>query len=340
MSYLYSDVVCSACYIKTCNRHSSCMCCVTITLQQTWKAHSWSHYILLFKCQTTVLIRQRTCSLESLHHFCCFLALVTRPLPVTAVDKWLMVAFDPVFHPRQGQLLVWTISGLVSGLLIRIAPVTSSSLEEKHHLDMVVAKVPSVTSILALITVLLKLVTTTTIGHWPRIMPDSKGQLETPFVNFSFARVSTRPPYRNGTNVSRQKVSFDVSFPWSKTTLCIRFIFQPQESRTAAVLQFLEKVLKLKNKSFQSPIARTDLGTGRQEVKGNGNRSSSFSLLRKQKERLEALKKLLDIAGEDWDRQFKKKRQKEKVKKTTISFVCPEANIKTLSNQWKSKCIW
>ena len=90
---------------------------------------------------------------------------------------------------------------------------TSSSLEEKHHLDMVVAKVPSVTSILASITVLLKLVTTTTIGHWPRIMPDSKGQLETPFVNFSFARVSTRPPYRNGTNVSRQKVSFDVSFP-------------------------------------------------------------------------------------------------------------------------------
>ena len=249
---------------------------------------------------------------------------------MTAVDKWLMVAFDPVFHPRQGQLPVWTISGLVSGLLIRIAPVTSSSLEEKHHLDMVVAKVPSVTSILALITVLLKLVTTTTIGHWPQIMSDSKGQLETPFVNFSLARVSTRPPYRNDTNVSRQKVSFDVS---------IRLIFESQESRTAAVLQFLEKVLKLKNKSFQSAIARTDLGTGRQEVKGNGNRSSSFSLLRKQKERLEALKKLLDIAGEDWDRQFKKKRQKEKVKKTTISFVCPEANIKTLSNQWKSKCI-
>ena len=42
-------------------------------------------------------------------------------------------------------------------------------------------------------------------------------------------------------------------------------------------------------------------------------------------ERLDALEKLFAIAGDDWERQFKKKRKKEKVKKIT-SFICPEAN--------------
>ena len=67
-----------------------------------------------------------------------------------------------------------------------------------------------------------------------------------------------------------------------------------QESRSEAVLQFLEKVLKLKNKSkFQSDLERTDLRRRRQggEYK---------------KKRSDALEKLFAIAGEDWDRQFSK----------------------------------
>ena len=99
-----------------------------------------------------------------------------------------------------------------------------------------------------------------------------------------------------------------------------------QESRSAAVLQFLEKVLKLKNKSFQSPIKRADLTPRKEKEREREHKKSSSLLLRpKRKEKLEALEKLFDIAGDDWDRQFKKKRKKEKVKKTT-SFICPQAN--------------
>ena len=54
-------------------------------------------------------------------------------------------------------------------------------------------------------------------------------------------------------------------------------------------------------------------------------KSSSFLLRPKSMGRLDALEKLFDIAGEDWDRQFKKKRKKEKTRKIT-SFICPEAN--------------
>ena len=54
-------------------------------------------------------------------------------------------------------------------------------------------------------------------------------------------------------------------------------------------------------------------------------KSSSFLLRPKLKGRLDALEKLFVIAGEDWDRQFKKKRKKEKTRKIT-SFICPEAN--------------
>ena len=93
-----------------------------------------------------------------------------------------------------------------------------------------------------------------------------------------------------------------------------------QESRSAAVLQFLEKVLKLKNKSkFQSDLERTDL---RRRQGGEYK-----------KKRSDALEKLFAIAGEDWDRQFSgetwdrqfvKKRTREKGKKAR--FICPEAN--------------
>ena len=54
-------------------------------------------------------------------------------------------------------------------------------------------------------------------------------------------------------------------------------------------------------------------------------KSSSLLLRPKSKDKLDALEKLFVIAGEDWDRQFKKKRKKEKTRKIT-SFICPEAN--------------
>ena len=93
-----------------------------------------------------------------------------------------------------------------------------------------------------------------------------------------------------------------------------------QESRSAAVLQFLEKVLKLKNKS---KFERTDLKTWKERERQGG---VTYQKSSKQKEKkLDALEKLFDIAGDDWDRQFSKKRKKEKAKKKT-SFICPEAN--------------
>ena len=93
-----------------------------------------------------------------------------------------------------------------------------------------------------------------------------------------------------------------------------------QESRSAAVLQFLEKVLKLKNKS---KFERTDLKTWKERERQGG---VTYQKSSKQKEKkLDALEKLFDIAGDDWDRQFAKKRKKEKAKKKT-SFICPEAN--------------
>ena len=99
-----------------------------------------------------------------------------------------------------------------------------------------------------------------------------------------------------------------------------------QESRSVSVLQFLQKVLKLKNKTFQSPIKRADLKTWREKDDKQGADKKSS----KHTERFDALEKLFDIAGDDWDRQFKKKRKKEKVKKTT-SFICPEANTFSIS---------
>ena len=102
-----------------------------------------------------------------------------------------------------------------------------------------------------------------------------------------------------------------------------------QESRSAAVLQFLEKVLKLKNKSkFESPLKRTDLKPWKEKARHGVEHKKSSEQKGKRLDRLErfdALEKLFDIAGEDWDRQFVKKRKKEKVKKDS-SFICPKAN--------------
>ena len=113
-----------------------------------------------------------------------------------------------------------------------------------------------------------------------------------------------------------------------------------QESRSAAVLQFLEKVLKLKNKSkFESPLKRTDLKPWKEKARQGGEYKKSPEQTEKRLERLErldALEKLFDIAGEDWDRQFVKKRKKEKAKKDS-SFICPKANTfqhsKKVSNE-------
>ena len=121
-----------------------------------------------------------------------------------------------------------------------------------------------------------------------------------------------------------------------------------QESRSEAVLQFLEKVLKLKNKSkFESPLKRTDLKPWKEKARQGGEYKKSPEQKEKRLERFErferlerfdALEKLFDIAGEDWDRQFVKKRKKEKAKKDS-SFICPKANTfqhsKKVSNQWE-----
>ena len=110
-----------------------------------------------------------------------------------------------------------------------------------------------------------------------------------------------------------------------------------QNSRSAAVLQFLEKVLKLKNKSkFQSPLKRTDLKPWKEKERqpgGEYKKSPKEKRLERLErlERFDALEKLFDIAGDDWDRQFVKKRKNEKAKKAS-SFICPEAN------NFKLKC--
>ena len=115
-----------------------------------------------------------------------------------------------------------------------------------------------------------------------------------------------------------------------------------QESRSAAVLQFLEKVLKLKNKSkFESPLKRTDLKPWKEKARHGGEYKKSPEQTEKRLERLErlerfdALEKLFDIAGEDWDRQFVKKRKKEKAKKDS-SFICPKANTFQHSKSFQS----
>ena len=99
---------------------------------------------------------------------------------------------------------------------------------------MVVAKVVSrsssrssvVTSILTIVTMLLMSATATStnlersrIGFesWPlqfnsRIASESGKKLETPFVNFASARQSSRPAQRKDSDITGEKVTFEVRF--------------------------------------------------------------------------------------------------------------------------------
>ena len=98
---------------------------------------------------------------------------------------------------------------------------------------MVVAKVvsrsssrSSVTTILTIVTMLLMSATTTStnlersrIGFesWPlqfnsRIASESGKKLETPFVNLASARQSSRPAQRNDSDITGEKVTFEVRF--------------------------------------------------------------------------------------------------------------------------------
>ena len=94
-----------------------------------------------------------------------------------------------------------------------------------------------------------------------------------------------------------------------------------QGSRSTAVLQFLEKVLKLKNKSLELPKRRMN-------VQALHKREQKYSPPKEKKDRATALEKLFNIAGgADWDSQFqKKKKPMEEVKRVT-SFICPEASV-------------
>ena len=94
-----------------------------------------------------------------------------------------------------------------------------------------------------------------------------------------------------------------------------------QGSRSTAVLQFLEKVLKLKNKSLELPKRKMNVQTLHK-------RKQKYSPPKEKKDRATALEKLFNIAGgADWDSQFQKeKKPMEEVKRVT-SFICPEASV-------------
>ena len=95
-----------------------------------------------------------------------------------------------------------------------------------------------------------------------------------------------------------------------------------QGSRSTAVLQFLEKVLKLKNKSLELPKLKMNVQTLHK-------RKQKYSPPKDKKDRATALEKLFFIAGgADWDSQFQKKKKPamEEVKRVA-SFICPEASV-------------
>ena len=95
-----------------------------------------------------------------------------------------------------------------------------------------------------------------------------------------------------------------------------------QGSRSTAVLQFLEKVLKLKNKSLE-------LSKRKMNVQTLHKREQKYSPPKEKKDRATALEKLFFIAGgADWDSQFQKEKKPamEEVKRVT-SFICPEASV-------------
>merc|ERR1711953_226822 len=119
---------------------------------------------------------------------------------------------------------------------------------------------------------------------------------ETKFVNFGVTRTSEKPS-KNGSNIKNTK-----------------------GSRSTAVLQFLEKVLKLKNKSLEFPKRKMNVQTLHK-------REQKYSPPKEKKDRATALEKLFFIAGgADWDSQFQKEKKPamEEVKRVA-SFICPEA---------------
>ena len=94
-----------------------------------------------------------------------------------------------------------------------------------------------------------------------------------------------------------------------------------QGSRSTAVLQFLEKVLKLKNKSLELPKRKMSVQTLHK-------REQKYSPPKEKKDRATALEKLFNIAGgADWDSQFQKKKKPMKEEKKVTSFICPEASV-------------
>ena len=103
-------------------------------------------------------------------------------------------------------------------------------LEEEEDMAKVASRSSScstvVTSILTIVTMLLMSATATStnlersrIGFesWPlqfnsRIASESGKKLETPFVSFASARQSSRPAQRNDSDITGEKVTFEVRF--------------------------------------------------------------------------------------------------------------------------------
>ena len=171
---------------------------------------------------------------------CCLYCVSQQPvtcllLVTAAVDKWsTIVAFNPVFHPRQGQLL-WPSGQFLDNscpdrnsrwsrwlrqwlpLLCRrhIKPV----LEEEMVGARSESRSVSVSSILVIVAMLLKSATTTStdlersrIGFqsWPL------KKLETPFVNFASAGETTTR-VRHSDITGGEKVTFELTlkYKWS-----------------------------------------------------------------------------------------------------------------------------
>ena len=94
-----------------------------------------------------------------------------------------------------------------------------------------------------------------------------------------------------------------------------------QGSRSTAVLQFLEKVLKLKNKSLELPKLKMNVQTLHK-------RKQKYSPTKEKKDRATALEKLFFIAGgADWESQFQKEEKPMEEVKRVTSFICPEASV-------------
>ena len=100
---------------------------------------------------------------------------------------------------------------------------------------------------------------------------------------------------------------------------------RPKVPRSAAVLLFLNKVLRLKNKSETYPVIsdRSDTETKVNEKKLSANNRKIRPVEKVPK--ADALKLLYEVAGDNWDLKFRKK--KKAVRRKASKFVCPEASI-------------